>query len=148
MTLPDDVHIRTLRIRDYEDLLQLWNRVGLSCRPQGRDRRDQVAREIRRKRSLFLVAERQERIVGSILATHDGRKGWINRVAVAPESRGQGLAKELVAKAEAWIMERGIEMTACLIEQDNAASIQLFRRLGYEEYGGLVYLRKKRHPGV
>ncbi|MCK4246274.1 GNAT family N-acetyltransferase, partial [Candidatus Bipolaricaulota bacterium] len=76
--------IRRLVTEDYDELIALWQEAGLSYRPNGRDCRDKIAHEIAGTTSIFLVAESEERIIGAILGTHDGRKGWINRLAVVP----------------------------------------------------------------
>jgi len=40
-----------------------------------------------------------EELVGSVLASHDERKGWLNRLAVAPNHRRRGPARRLIAAA-------------------------------------------------
>ncbi|MCK4411865.1 GNAT family N-acetyltransferase, partial [Candidatus Bipolaricaulota bacterium] len=72
--------IRQLAVEDYDALVALWEEAGLSYRPNGRDCREKIAHEIAGITAIFLVAESKERIIGAILGTHDGRKGWINRL--------------------------------------------------------------------
>jgi ribosomal protein S18 acetylase RimI-like enzyme len=86
------------------------------------------------------------RLVGVVLATHDGRKGWINRLAVLPAHRRSGYAVRLVAEAESVLRAEGISVIAALIEPQNEASLELFRKLGYEDASGLHYVRKKDSP--
>ena len=45
------------------------------------------------------------KLIAVALLTHDSRKGWINRLAVEPAYRRQGLASRLVAEAERWFTE-------------------------------------------
>ena len=52
--------------------------------------RERLAAELEGDRSVFLAAELEGQIVGVVLGTHDGRKGWINRLAVTPESSASG----------------------------------------------------------
>jgi ribosomal protein S18 acetylase RimI-like enzyme len=63
-----------------------------------------------------LVAESNGKIVGTVLGTHDGRKGWINRQAVDHVFRRKNIAKKLVSEAEKWFEESGLEIFACVIE--------------------------------
>ncbi|MBU0614590.1 MAG: GNAT family N-acetyltransferase, partial [Nanoarchaeota archaeon] len=41
---------------------------------------------------IILVLRHEGRIIGTSIGTFDGRKGWINRVAVDPDFRGRRLA--------------------------------------------------------
>ena len=72
-----------------------------------------------------------DKLVAVAVLTHDGRKGWINRLAVEPAYRRQGLARRLVAEAERWFAQDvGLEVWAALIERHNDASLLLFERAG------------------
>jgi ribosomal protein S18 acetylase RimI-like enzyme len=142
------MRIRELGIEDYERLLALWREAGLPFRPRGRDRREAMAKELEGASATFLVAEEGGRLVGSVLATDDGRKGWINRLAVLPSQRRIGLAQRLVAEAEARLQRKGIAIIACLIEEGNAASEALFSRIGYVRHPEIVYYAKRLNPDV
>ena len=87
---------------DYDTLINLWETGGLSYKPLGRDSRKSIEKEVDNNCSLFLFAQVDDMYVGSVLATHDGRKGWINRVVVIPDYRHKGIARKLVESAEAW----------------------------------------------
>jgi ribosomal protein S18 acetylase RimI-like enzyme len=82
-----------------------------------------------------------------VFGTHDARKAWINRLAVHPEYRRQGIATRLVRECERGLRRQGMDMFAALIDADNPRSVALFRSLGYEVWR-LWYARKKRHRGV
>ena len=96
-----DIHIRDIRIDDYDALIALWKATGLPFKPKGRDSREDIERQIGLSCTIYRVAVLDRRIVGAILGSHDGRKGWINRLAVLPEYTRQGVAKALVADVEA-----------------------------------------------
>lgn len=143
-----NILIRDFRMEDYEALIQLWNDAQLPHKPRGRDRRDKIEAELKRGNALFLVAEAGGAVVGSILGTHDGRKGWINRLAVAPLFRNRGIARKLVSEVEKRLSERGIEIVACLIEDWNEVSMLAFERLGYVRHPEVVYFSKRRNSDV
>lgn len=82
--------IRDLGPEDYDGLIALWEEAGLSYRLHGRDGCERIAREIEGACSVFLAAEEEGRLIGAALGTYDGRKGWVNRLAVLPEHRGRG----------------------------------------------------------
>ena len=66
-----------------------------------------------------------------VFGTHDRRKGWINRLAVRPGYRRQGVARRLIEACEQALYAQGIGITAALIERDNAVSVDLFTDAGY-----------------
>ena len=88
--------IRKMKNSDYDDLIKLWDEAGLPYRPKGRDRKDKIVKELKNPNAVFLVAIFRKEIIGSIFGTHDGRKGWINRLAVSPAHRKLGLARKMI----------------------------------------------------
>lgn len=143
-----NVAVRKFRMKDYDALIALWDDSRLPYKPQGRDRRDKIEREIKGPNAIFLVAEIDGQLIGSIFATHDGRKGWINRLAVSPAFRRRGIATRLVEEAESRLFNLEIEIVACLIEDWNVSSAQFFERLGYSRAEDITYLSKRKNSKV
>lgn len=143
-----NILIRKFSTEDYNALIKLWNDSRLPYKPKGRDSKDKIEFELKRGNALFLVAEINGKLVGSILGTHDGRKGWINRLAVAPEYQMQGIARRLVDKVEGWLHKLGISIIACLVEDWNMNSKKFFESLGYNMFADIVYFTKKRYPDI
>ena len=142
------INIRKLAIDDYDALCALWKEAGLSYRPNGRDTREKIALQIEGNCSIYLVAEENGRMVGAILGSHDGRKGWLNRLAVAPKYRKRGIAAMLVREVEERLLERGIEIFACQIEDWNETSMTVFDHLGYTRHDDIIYFTKRLRPDV
>lgn len=138
------VAIRELCMEDYDAVQRLWKEAGLSFRPRGRDRPDQVAAELQRGTAVFLVAEVDGELAGVVLGTQDGRKGWINRLAVVPSLRRRGIARLLVREVEARLAALGIEITAALIETPNQDSLAFFKKIGYGHDEEIEYVSKRR----
>lgn len=82
--------------------------------------------------------------MGAVLGTHDGRKGWINRLVVAPSHRRRGIAKALVHAVEERLAELGIDVVACLIEDWNQDSMEFFSAIGYVYDKEVLYYSKRR----
>lgn len=133
---------------DYQAVISLWQATGIPCKPNGRDSKEKILKEIDNHGTLFLVAEKNGEIIGSVLATHDGRKGWINRLAVAPAYRLQGIASHLLTEAEAHLDRCGMGIFTCLIEADNPGSMKFFSRKGYIEHRDIIYFSKRKYPHV
>ncbi len=59
-----------------------------------------MIRKLERDPELFLLALSEREIVGTVMGSYDGRRGWMGRLAVAPSQRGLGLARLLVDELE------------------------------------------------
>ncbi len=138
--------IREMEPHEYPAVMQLWAEAGLPVKPQGRDAPERVEAERRSGRAIFLVAESEGRLVGVVIGTHDGRKGWINRLAVAPAYRRRGIASRLVRELEERLAALGLEVVAALIESTNTASLAFFTALGYLHDPGIEYVSKRNSP--
>lgn len=135
--------IRELGMADYDRLLALWRRAGLSSlKPHGRDSRRSLARQLESGVLTILGLEVAGRLVGAVVATHDSRKGWINRLAVDPDHRRRGYGMRLVAAAEEVLQRQGLGVIAALVEEGNLASVALLERCGYGE-ADVRYLSKR-----
>ncbi len=143
-----NVEIRKFQGDDYDAVMALWKASGLPCKPHGRDSREKILKEITQGTATFLAAVNGNTVVGTVLATHDGRKGWINRLAVAAEFRGLGIAQRLLEEAEKALYDRGIEIVACLIEDYNKASMNFFQKADYIKHTDIFYFSKRRHANV
>src|SRR5262245_63675763 len=93
-----------LRIREFHPddaaaVAALWRRV-FGDDSRWRAPEAVFARRRTRQRELFLVATCDGAVVGTTLAGYDGHRGWLYRVAVAPEHERQGVGRALVAEAE------------------------------------------------
>lgn len=136
------VRIRPLRLSDYDAMIDLFRICGLNPRTRGRDAKAAIARQLRSNRASYLGAFDGRLLVGTVLGTHDTRKGWINRLAVHPAYRRHGLAARLVRECERALRRQGTEMFAALIEVDNDPSKAVFEALGYEIMP-MIYARRK-----
>jgi ribosomal protein S18 acetylase RimI-like enzyme len=71
----------------------------------------------------------------------DGRRGWINRLAVDPARRRSGLGRGLLALVEERLRERGCDKVNLLIEPDNAAVTDFYAAAGYSR-DPLIFMEK------
>ena len=143
-----DISIRKFLIEDYNDVISLWGQAGLPFRPKGRDSKDKIANELNKPTAVFLVAVMNGKIIGTSFGTHDGRKGWINRVAVKKEFHKKGIARLLVNETEKQLFQKGIEIIACLIEDWNDTSMKAFKKMGYVKHEDIIYFSKRKSQDV
>ena len=138
-----ELKIRKLDIDDYDDLVALWMACGLEHKPHGRDSRESMARDFARDETIILGMLDGDKLIGSIIGTSDGRKGWINRLAVHPDYRGQRLARRLIDECETFLHGLGITVIAALIEDENTPSMSAFEHSGYEPWPAIIYFSKR-----
>ncbi len=141
------IRIRPLGLSDYDAVIQLLAVSRMNPHTRGRDSPAAFRRQLAAHPTTYLGAFDGDRLVGCVCGTHDARKAWINRLAVDPGYRRQGIASRLVREAERRLRHQGMDMFSAVIDADNRASAALFRSVGYE-VTKLYYARKKRRPGV
>ncbi len=134
---------RPLYAEDYDALLVLWQQAGLHIRPQGRDSRAAFERQLASGTQRVIGLWRGAALVGAVIATHDSRRGYINRLAVAPALRRLGLARRLIAACEAWFTSLGLDVWSALIENWNEPSFALFEQAGYTRHRDITYVSKR-----
>jgi len=79
------------------------------------------------------VAESGSTIVGycGVFLPAPGVEADILTVAVLPEYRRQGIAKEFMRQIEQWSQERGASAMMLEVEHSNESAIELYKSLGY-----------------
>ena len=131
--------VRVMTIEDYDAVYALW----MSCKGMGLndvdDSREGIARYLKRNSSTCFVAVKGGSIVGAILAGHDGRRGFIYHIAVHPDHRHQGIARELVDAALDALKQEGIAKAALVVFERNADGNAFWEKIGFTTREDLVY---------
>lgn len=123
--------IRAYRDSDESAVVALWQACGL-IRPWNPPSAD-IALLRGSGHGEILVATQQDGVIGSVMVGHDGHRGWIYYLAVAPSYRRRGLGGRLMRAAEAWLRERGIRKVELMIRDTNTAVTAFYARLGYDQ---------------
>jgi ribosomal protein S18 acetylase RimI-like enzyme len=128
---PSGATIRVAVADDIAAVLRLW----LSARSLAAslpDDEESVQTLLRRDSSALLVAERDRRLIGALIAAWDGWRGSMYRLAVEPEHLRDGIASQLVAEGEQLLRERGARRISAIVGETEAAATALWRSAGYE----------------
>ena len=126
-----DVQIHTLREEDFPALMSLWQRcpgMGLNDRD---DSPEGVARFLRRNPATCFAAVEDGRIIGCILAGHDGRRGYIYHTAVEPARQGRGVGTALVKAALDALRSEEISKVALLVFRRNEGGNAFWQKQGF-----------------
>jgi ribosomal protein S18 acetylase RimI-like enzyme len=136
------VTIREFAWDDYPAVVALWTAVLGGIKPE--DERPRLADTLARNPGLFLVAEEAGQVVGTVLGTFDGRRGYLYHVAVAPACQRRGIAGALLAEVEARLWVLGAQKLHLRTHRENAGAIAFYRSIGWEPDGPVAALRKAR----
>lgn len=135
--------IRLMTPEDHERVLRLWKSVpGIGLREYD-DGREGFARFLRRNPRTCFAASDGGEIVGTILAGHDGRRGFLYHVAVSPDHQGQGIGRRLTEAAMEALSREGIFKTALVVFADNAGGNEFWEKLGFAARPDLVYRNRE-----
>jgi ribosomal protein S18 acetylase RimI-like enzyme len=134
------MRIREFKLTDYHEVFRLWREAGLVIRPG--DDLEGIKLKVQRDPDLFLIAEEEAEIVGVVLGAWDGRRGWINHLAVKPSKQRKGVATTLIRELEKRLTKKGAKKVNAQVYQWNTNSIAFFRAVGYEVHSDLVMIGK------
>lgn len=133
-------NIREYHPKDYEAVTKIWVSTGLTLKDV--DTREAIDRFNAENPGLFLVAEDENGIVGTVIGAWDGRRGWIYHLAVSSRFQGKGLARQLMEKAEAALKSKGATQVNLLVETDNSGALLFYKKVGYSG-SDRVFFKKK-----
>jgi RimJ/RimL family protein N-acetyltransferase len=128
--MSDPLTIRPFRGDDLEGVTSLWAFTIADPKPWN-EPRQAIVRKLLAGDGLFLVAERDQKIVGSVQAGFDGVRGWIYKLAVSPERRYEGVGRRLLAEAEQRLAAKGCRKVNLQVRGTNAGVIAFYERCGY-----------------
>jgi len=126
-----EVSIRVAQMHDVPAVLALWERAR-SPAASTHDDQASVARLIESAGDALLVAVREGRVVGTLVAAWDGWRGNMYRLAVLPEHRRRGIARELVQAGHNRLRAQGARRVTALVAYEEVDAMALWRAVGYE----------------
>jgi len=130
MILDVNILTREMQISNYDEFYKLWSNtpgMGLS----DADSYENIDVFLLRNKRLSFVCRHEDRIIGTILCGHDGRRGYIYHVTVAEEYRGRGIGRTLVEKSLQKLKEEGIQKCHLFVFTDNETGNTFWSTTGW-----------------
>lgn len=115
------MNFREMKESDYENIISLWqNAEGVKLRDA--DSKEGINKYLQRNPGLSFIAETDGKIVGTIMAGHDGKRGYLQHLAVDIHHRKRGIATELLNRCLAALKAENILKShiQVLCENDSA----------------------------
>lgn len=117
--------------QDYHALIELWNGMEKGVHVGRSDAPEEIEKKTMRDPDLFLVAEQDNRIVGSVIGGFDGRRGLIYHLAVARDFRQLGVGSRLLDELEARLREKGCLKCYLMVTPDNPEAERFYEKRGW-----------------
>ena len=140
------MHVEVLHSNDAVDAAALWRAVGLT-RPWNDPDAD-FTRALEGATSSILGAREDGQLIGTVMVGHDGHRGWVYYLAVAPSHQRQGVGTGLMAAAEHWLGERGAVKVQLMVRDTNNEMVSFYERLGYDDANVTVMARWLQGPSA
>jgi ribosomal protein S18 acetylase RimI-like enzyme len=115
---------------DEAAVIVLWEACGLT-RPWNDPALD-FRRAVEGATSAVLILRDGEALAASVMVGSDGHRGWVYYLAVAPDRRREGLGRQLMDAAEAWLRDRGAPKLQLMVRTSNAEALGFYEALGLE----------------
>lgn len=124
--------IREMTIADYEEVYTMWLTTSKRALSKA-DEKSQMERYLKHNSGMSQVAVVDGKIVGTVLAGHDGRRGFIHHMAVMPEYRRHHIGQKLAQTAIQKIKAEGIDKTHIFSYKDNEVGQSFWENFGFEK---------------
>jgi ribosomal-protein-alanine acetyltransferase rimI len=136
-----DITYRTMQAADIPAALALWRTIpGLAL--DAADEPAALAAFLARNPGLSDIALADGAIIATLLCGEDGRRATFYHLAVAADWRGQGIARQLLARAEDRLRARGILKMRLLVLSDNALGNAYWPKQSWRQQSELNYYSK------
>lgn len=134
--------IRVMKKRDWKKCLELWQNIPEMGLNSIDDTKEGIVRFLRRNSKTCFVAETDGIFAGTIIAGHDGRRGYIYHTAVLPQFRRHGIATALLQAATGALKKQGIAKVAMLVFSDNGSGNAFWENHGFTKRSDITYRNK------
>jgi putative acetyltransferase len=126
---------------DYPQVRRLWETAGDGVHLGASDEPEEIVKKLARDPQLFLVAEADGRIAGSVLGGFDGRRGLVYHLAVAHAARRQGLGQALMDELERRLRLIGCRRCYLLVTLENVEAMGFYEKRGWERMPLHIYAK-------
>lgn len=137
-----EILIRQAKISDFDQVYSLWQKAGISILDKERELHDfQTVLKMNPSSCFVLTADKT--VIGVVLGTFNGRRGWIYHLAVDPKYQHKGYGSQLLKRVEKELKNMGAHKINLGVFHTNFKMIPFYEKNGYAVMNDATYLTKK-----
>ncbi|MGP7817137.1 GNAT family acetyltransferase [Niallia sp. 01092] len=133
------MNFREFTLNDFDSVIELWLKAGLTLSRS--DTYEGMKKKLKRDSELFFVVENDNKVVGAVMGSYDGRRGWINHLAVDPDYQGKNIGHQIMKELESRFKQIGCEKLNLLIELENEKVQEFYKKQGFKK-DELIFMEK------
>ena len=131
--LGGQVQLREFRFpQDYQAARVLWENAGSGIHVRRSDELDEILKKLQRDPDLFLVAETNGKLIGTVIGGFDGRRGLIYHLAVEATFRQHGIGSLLMDEVEQRLKAKGCLKCYLMVTVDNEDAMRFYEAREWE----------------
>lgn len=122
--------IRTMTVNDHKSLIPFWKEHYFN---NTMDELPSFTLFLDKNPDLSFIAEEAGEIVGTVLGSFDGRRGYIQKLVVHKGKRKQGIGRKLLETAIQKLLSLGVTYIPISSEPENVA---FYEKMGFKRASG------------
>ena len=136
--------IKKMDIKNYKEIINLWKNAKEIVLHYRDDSRKYIKKFLEKNpNTCFIVEDKSEGIIGTIMGGNDGRRGLIYHLFIKSEYRKKGVGKKLLEKLEKGYKKEGIGKIYLLVLKKNKVGNEFWEKNEYK-FDGEANFRSKR----
>jgi ribosomal protein S18 acetylase RimI-like enzyme len=125
--------IREFRFpEDYPAARFLWENSGSGIQVRRSDEPAEIQKKLQHYPDLFLVAEANGKLVGTVIGGFDGRRGMIYHLAVEASYRQNGVGSQLMDEVERRLKAKGCIKCYLMVTAENEQAMRFYEARQWE----------------
>ena len=126
-----DYKIKNFTLRYYNQVRNLWENTE-NIELHRTDEIDLLRYFLRRNPGLSQVVIQGKKVIGTVLCSHDGRRGYLHHLAIDRDHRNKGIGSKLVNICLKKLKNKHIEKCNIFILDQNQRGMKFWEKNGFK----------------